>query len=274
VLLGQVEGDSDELPPVVLLDHVSPDVGGQIPPQRAVGRLLVGSPPARVVADLSPQEGQEDRRRGRGGLGSGGREELTQDPVEAAQVAVLAEVEEEDLVEVVERRLGDHLLDHLTLVGPCHLGQLALVERPHAGHGRGVLAQPGSERRQEGGWLIGRDELHGVRDRGAQIVFEPIQVMQEDLEQALATDHLLREAAPQVSVLDPVPAPDLRELLVGIDSECGGVNHDSPSEEAGSLRLSAVEEQKGGRHGKVLAQREDLSCSTALRSSRSESSPW
>ncbi len=72
-LARKVEGDTDQLPPVVLLDHILADLGSQLVAELAIGRLLLGPPRSYGVAHLAPKETEEHSRRRRPGLGSGGR---------------------------------------------------------------------------------------------------------------------------------------------------------------------------------------------------------
>jgi hypothetical protein len=132
------------------------DVGRELGSKRVIRPLFVRRQVAGRIDEPSAEQSQEDRR-GRGcGIAPRAREELAQDSVEAGKVAILAEVEEEDLVEVVQCRLGHHLLGDLPLIVPTDLRDLALVELPESPKSIRPLDQPAAE--------VGQDPRYSSRD--------------------------------------------------------------------------------------------------------------
>ncbi len=126
---------------------------------------------------------------------------------------VLAERQEKDLVEVVERCLGDHLLGNLLAVA-ADLGDFALVQLSHPAQRLGTLHEPASEVGEHGRRVGTHDDLDGVEDVAPDVVFDAIEVVEQDLPQSLGIDDLLLELTSQVEALDSVPVPQLSELLV------------------------------------------------------------
>lgn len=145
VLFGEVEGDLDELAPAVLLDHGGLDLRRQLLAQRTVRLLVLRVPRRSGVANAPTQEACEDRDGGRSGLRLRARQELAHDPVEARQMSVLAEAQEEDFVQVVERGLRDHLARDLWLAVFPYLRDLAVVERAHSRERLRAVEEPAPE---------------------------------------------------------------------------------------------------------------------------------
>ena len=169
------------------------------------------------------------------------------------EVAILAEVEEEDLVEAVESRLGDHLLSDLFLVLAADLGDLALVELTQAPKSLGTVEEPLSEVREQRRRLVARDDLNGVEHVGAEIVLDAVEVIEEDLEQALVGNDFFSEGTAEMSFLDTAPLPDLiEELVLG-----GGrrVDHRLQAEKRRSRGLAGIEQKERRRVLEVLAAR-------------------
>lgn len=241
-LSAQVESDLHELAPAVLLDHVLADVGRELLAESSIGILVFGIPRLCGVSDAAPQEPEEDCGSRRRRLASARWQELPHDPVEARQVAVLAEVEEEDLVEVVEGRLRHHLRGDLLGLGLAGLGDLALVQGAHLGSRLRAVNEPVPERAEEGGRGVGRHDLDRLVDLCPDAVFDAVEVVEEDLAQAVACDLFLRERAAQLERHDALPLPDLRAEVLVLDlAEEGPVSHGTESEEPGAVGLAAVE---------------------------------
>ncbi len=97
--------------------------------------------------------------------------------------------------------------------------------------------------------------MHRVADVGSEVILQLAEVVQKDLEEAFAADHLLGELTAQMCVLDTVPSPYLRQLLVCRRVQRRRASHRRQTEEARPIRLPAVEEEKRGWGGEVLAER-------------------
>ncbi len=213
--------------------------------------LLLGAPRTRGVEQAPAQEAEEHGGRRRRCLRLRRRQELAHDPVEAGEVAVLAEIEEEDLVQVAERRLRDDLSDHVraALAG---LGHLPLVELARPAQRLRPGDEPAAEVRQRPGLWPGHhlDQVEGVP---ADVGLDSPEVVQQDLAQTLGGDDLLGELASDVRSLDPLPGPRLGQLLVVDLVEERPVSHGPRAEEPVELGLPAVEKEERRRRLEVLA---------------------
>src|SRR5207248_11634199 len=142
-------------------------------------------------------------------LGAGSWKEFPHDPVAAGDMAVLAEVEAEDLVEVIERPLGDALLADLLLAVSPELRDLALIEAAHPPERFRPVEEPAAEVSDEGRRLGRPHDLDRLHDLWTKIVLDPVEVVEQDLAKPLTVDDLLGELAAQVERLDLLPSPEL-----------------------------------------------------------------
>ena len=161
--------------------------------KRTVCLVILGVPSRGRVADAPAEKAEEHRDLCGRSVRAAAREKLPHDPVEARQVPVFAQVEEEDLVQVVERRLRDHLGRDRLGPGLACLGDLALVQGAHPLHRLRPLEQPTAELPEERRRLIGRDDLDRLVNLDADTVLDAVEVVEEDLPQPGAGDDLLGE---------------------------------------------------------------------------------
>lgn len=96
------------------------------------------------------------------------------------------------------------------------LRDLALVQQTHPLESTRALEQLASKAGQQLCAGVGRrHEPYRVSDITAQVVLDPVEVIEQDLEETSGVDHLFGEPAALLERFDASPIPWLGEFLVG-----------------------------------------------------------